>query len=252
MSDPAEHEMAAVVRDLLAAPEAQLLDAGWVADQVRRAGLYHDPRGIYSQEDARHMHPAPGKGLYQVPAQLAEALVHLSSLGVRSMLEVGTCSGWTTTFVCAYLVRFGLRTLHTLDLARYASLLDEGLRGVWAAFDLPVRRTLLADDGVPLDPDEGRYDLVFIDGLHTYEGVSFDFAQYAPRARLVMFHDIQDAHCPDVVRFWSEVRASGAPVVEFTGGQSGLMGIGLVAISGRPISGLAGPVALNGPTGLNS
>jgi hypothetical protein len=49
-----------------------------------------------------------------------------------------------------------------------------------------------------------KIDLLFIDGDHTFNGVTRDFYMYAELARLVAFHDI--AHHPDpgmgVEKFW--------------------------------------------------
>lgn len=56
-------------------------------------------------------------------------------------------------------------------------------------------------------------DFLFIDGDHTYEGVSWDFAHYGrlmARDSLIALHDIQphaqEAFAGDVPRFWQEVK----------------------------------------------
>ena len=60
-------------------------------------------------------------------------------------------------------------------------------------------------DGEPID-------LLFIDGLHTYEGVKADYEIYAPLCRhIVGLHDILTPrlhpHDPvDVIRFWEELK----------------------------------------------
>ena len=57
------------------------------------------------------------------------------------------------------------------------------------------------------------YDLVFIDGDHTYEGVKADWENYGHLGRIVAFHDIADPGLPnnkgeviEVKKFWDEIK----------------------------------------------
>lgn len=58
--------------------------------------------------------------------------------------------------------------------------------------------------------DDDTVDLIHIDGLHTYEAVAEDFANWHPKVRpggIMLFHDVQ-ARVKDfgVWRFWNELR----------------------------------------------
>ena len=59
------------------------------------------------------------------------------------------------------------------------------------------------------------YDLVFIDGDHTYEGVKADWENYGHLGRIVAFHDIADPGIPndkgeviEVKKFWDEIKVN--------------------------------------------
>jgi hypothetical protein len=230
-----------------ATPERDLTDAELLADRIGRVGLFHDARcspqdaakSLYG-DDAAYMLPSgtPG-GLWQTPSQLAAFLVHVSTRRVRTYVDVGTFTGWTITVVAAYLTRFGLERVVTYDANRFA---PDAVRDLWASRALPIEYVVLEPGALgapeahlPMAPP---YDLVFIDGDHD-RGVHADFERFKRAARIVCFHDVVDAFCPEVRRVWADARrlhGHEADLFEFTQHPNGfqLMGIGLLEWHQQP------------------
>lgn len=232
------------VAELSSASCAQLANVSYVADLVRRIGLYNDPRGsrLYGaeaqhqskrmrkgavpewQKGAKHR-TAEGtyenyEGIWQDPVQLASALVYLLGTGlpVSDYAELGVWTGWTTSFIAAYLSR-------TIEPpGRFSGLAvdvnDERIAAPTRQLmdHLNVRymhRSNMSSHIAARRRQRPTFDLCLLDALHDFRGVYADYDEMAPQCRIVMFHDIvqfESFHQSGggVPRFWSMlVRAAG-------------------------------------------
>lgn len=232
------------VAELSSASCAQLANVSYVADLVRRIGLYNDPRGsrLYGaeaqhqskrmrkgavpewQKGAKHR-TAEGtyenyEGIWQDPVQLASALVYLLGTGLpfSDYAELGVWTGWTTSFIAAYLSR-------TIEPpGRFSGLAvdvnDERIAAPTRQLmdHLNVRymhRSNMSSHIAARRRQRPTFDLCLLDALHDFRGVYADYDEMAPQCRIVMFHDIvqfESFHQSGggVPRFWSMlVRAAG-------------------------------------------
>lgn len=102
----------------------------------------------------------------------------------------------------------------------------------------PIIAGSSADSGIQEQAkDRGPYDLVFIDGDHSYEGVKQDWEfALSLQPRLIAFHDIADAvkhrreGC-EVDKLWKEIKAAHRTTEKIVG--CGWGGIGVVDMSFR-------------------
>jgi len=209
------------IRILQAATLEELGRPAFVANVIRQIGLRFDRRSIY-KGDNRHMNGF-GPGLWQIPDQLAGALIFLSQHPIQSALEIGTCDGWTVSVMAAYLRRFHPSLYFTTtDLAgRFTAHAD-------VCRLLPIEY----HSSRPAEEFAGtKFDLVFIDGDHSYNSVARDYQLLGKQAAICMFHDIDDCNVgyENVPKFWRELKANEAGKSEFQEfiGPEGVMGIGL-------------------------
>jgi hypothetical protein len=185
--------------------------------------------------------PAPGSR--QVRSEFRSFLQLLTTLNVRSYLEVGAYRGGTF-----------YRVMRALPAGALGVTVDNGRRSASRGRPSPLAEvgarlarqgyaieTIFGDsrDGATIEAARrlGPYDAILIDGDHSYDGVKHDWEAYGPMARrLVAFHDVAEEHVTrsgfrvEVPRLWREIKAAGANTREFVAPGS-KMGIGVVVRS---------------------
>ncbi len=76
-----------------------------------------------------------------------------------------------------------------------------------------------------------KFDCIFIDADHSYEGVKKDFdnaLRHIKRDGYIIFHDIASSQCPGVVQIWEEVKDKYKMVETFIHGSN--CGIGIIKV----------------------
>ena len=189
---------------LRTAPLAELVDEAALERLLLRLGL--NVEGLDELPETLHG-DAGGLRVWQMPIQFAPYLVRLSSLGIRSYLEVGIRHGGSFVATTEYLGRVG-----ALDLAIGVDIipcpsaeayrhLNPAARFEWVNSGSPAFTALL-DEVSPLD-------LVFIDSHHELDQCRDELAQLHGRTNAIAMHDIANPGCPGIGQAWAELTRDG-------------------------------------------
>jgi hypothetical protein len=154
----------------------------------------------------------------QVEAEIARFAEIMVAEGVRSYLEIGSKFGGSLWRVARSLP-VGSRIV-SVDLPRGTKVWPESERSLMACIAELCRLGYDARViwGSSTDPDIiarvrrlGPFDAAFIDGDHRLPGLTMDWENYGPMARVIGFHDISWRRAPewvgtriDVPEWWNE------------------------------------------------
>ena len=218
--DASQSSLCDGVRTVLRADCEELRSVAVLRAVVQRIGLSSRylpgyPKEVYGH-DARYMvnvsTAAAATGMWQDPLQIAAALVRVGSLvaaqpevDVARYAEIGAFSGWTTSFICAFLQRVLAASCsrparfegYAIDVRHQASdetmtLMRELNISFTLASQVPSLLRSLSASGARLARPAPAFNFCFIDGGHSFADVARDYIQFAPHCRALMLHDIAD------------------------------------------------------------
>lgn len=143
-----------------------------------------------------------GLRVWQYPNQFSKYLLLISSLDIRSYIEIGCRWGGTFVLTTEYLTK-----LHPLTKSVATDIIDSPVKEYCAqTSNCQFLRMDSHSEEFKTFMAENSFDLVFIDGDHSYEGVKQDFWISKNSGRAFVFHDIVNSECPGVIRFWNELK----------------------------------------------
>jgi cephalosporin hydroxylase len=151
-----------------------------------------------------HLSDSYGKGLkfWQYPNQFNEYLKKLSSYEINSYLEIG--SRWGGTFIItSEILKLKNKNLklYACDIISKTDILKE-----YEEYSEFTYLNKSSFDITKSDVDN-QVDLILVDGFHSYEAVKKDFnLSLTLNPKYIVLHDIYSDACPDVVKFWNEIK----------------------------------------------
>jgi predicted O-methyltransferase YrrM len=159
----------------------------------------------------------------QKKKEILNLLDRASGVGLRTVVEIGTCRGGTFYLLCK--VADNNAVILTMDI-KMPWWRKRLLRSFVRPRQTPI--TLRKDShrhstiNFVKESLQNKIDLLFIDGDHSYDGVRKDFINYSPLVRKggwIAFHDIIPARLTDngirrgawtggVPKYWNELKRS--------------------------------------------
>lgn len=124
------------------------------------------------------------------------------------VLEIGVgTKGQSTRTILSALKENGRGRLVSVDDRDGSRKIDSGFSDYWK-FICGDSHSDRVCNAVKEIVGDGKIDILFIDGDHSYEGVKRDFETYAPMVKergLVLMHDITNKN-EGVPKFWEEIK----------------------------------------------
>ena len=140
--------------------------------------------------------------IWQYPNQFSKYLCLLSEQKIQSYIEIG-CR-WGGTFV---LTNEYLKIFNNVNKSVAIDIIDSPVVNYCISNNETTFIKLNSQSQEFINYMNNNYfDLIFIDGDHSYNGVKNDYKISKNSGKIFVFHDIINNMCPGVVQFWNELK----------------------------------------------
>jgi len=198
-------------------PLARLVELKVLQELISRSGLHASGGGGNPESEdyewPRSLDAFVGKGLqiWQYPTQFSKYLVFLSQFSIKSHLEIGVAYGGTFVFSAEYLRRLNpALSSYCIDVVSPSLLIEHYSRKRNFVYITAKSSDLFKH----IDP-QTNFDLAFVDGDHSREGVMRDFELIQNKTGIIAFHDIVNFKTKGAIEAWDFVKANFADTYDF-------------------------------------
>lgn len=144
--------------------------------------------------------------IWQYPNQFSKYLSLIKNLNISSYLEIGCRWGGTFVLTNEYLNKF-----HPLTKSVAVDIIDSPVDEYCklktnSKHSLSFMKLNSTSQEFKDFIAKNYFDIIFIDGDHTYQGVKSDYEACKNSGKIFVFHDIVNGVCPGVVRLWKEIK----------------------------------------------
>lgn len=149
--------------------------------------------------------------IWQYPNQFSKYLCLLNAQKVTSYIEIGCRWGGTFVLTNEYLKRFNNVTKSVAVDIIDSPVLNYCITNNETQF---IKLNSQSKE-FAVYMKNNKFDLIFIDGDHSYEGVKSDYEVCKNNGKMYVFHDIVNSVCPGVFQFWNELKVNESETYDF-------------------------------------
>lgn len=191
--------------------EKDLLSQNFLEDNlILSLGLNNENLNEQPKELEKFFGGGIGLRIWQYPNQFSKYLLLLSSYAknIQSYLEIGCRNGGTFVLTCEYLKKINKQfsKATAIDIIDKSDLIKQYLNK--EDINIDFLQTNSHSEDFRHFISEKFYDLIFIDGDHSYDGVKKDAETTRDFCNIQVFHDTVNDACLGVSQYWNELKNS--------------------------------------------